>query len=168
MARRRAVKLTQALPDRPILGRLEAFARTPSGRIKQYRDPITGNVYSQRHVQQARQGGFSPEAAAKARRAGFGDVVEHAKKGGSEAVARYARLYGERRGVAPGKAQEQERLWKLLRDLRSASNAPNGRKARALVALGLRPAGAPWRVGDSPKKRNQPRAEHTKTGRRGR
>jgi hypothetical protein len=79
------------------------------------------------------------------------DLVEHYRRGERQAGRRVSKA----QALAPG-----SKLWRAVKDLsapRTVTRAgvehkvgPTSKVARALVAVGLRPSWATWRVGDSP------------------
>ena len=135
---------------------LDRLARLP-GTARRYRDPITGREYSRREVQTAKIG-VSPESAARATKLAkigvfpFEENVEHLYQS-----YRY-RLRLEGKTITKRQAfREGSEFLQAIQDMiTSKSKSPTGKKAKALVALGLRPKGARYRVGESPKTMKSP------------
>jgi hypothetical protein len=136
---------------------------------RQYVDTGTGEVISRRQYQKSQHGGTTPEKVAHQTAMRLhaeqievevdrntGRVYRRSSSGARIALdplRRYRGIIADYKETHPGArvrgpmAQE----WReLLGDLASKDNDPNGRKARALVAIGRRDAGAPYDVGDTP------------------
>lgn len=124
-------------------------------------DPRTGYSFSARQVQQVTTG-YTPEQLAVERRyqqSGARDAGENLERLITSYRASLAR--GRRKGRGKGKGKglpsrasvvaKDSPFWSYLRDLRSPDTGPKGKKARALVALGLRDPASRVRVGASPK-----------------
>lgn len=119
---------------------------------RQYRDTKTGAIISRNQRDKAvlpsRAGGLiSKEALAKSLR----------ERGVRSHMSRYQTLIEERRellaraGIKASKREIREsgEMKNIIHDLRTKSNAARGRKARALVQLGLRDESWNWAVGET-------------------
>lgn len=151
-------KLTQRPPDVYELERLQVRARSRDGRIRQYRDPITGNTFSARQVAKARAGGLNHEQIAELRERGQADLVKHARNArGSNSLPYLAERYADKNGIKVSKALRNRDFLDAVDMLRKNpdSKSAKGPKARALVKLGLRSWKDTHRVGNSPKRRNK-------------
>lgn len=124
------------------------------GSARQYRDKVTGAIISRNQRDKAvlpsRAGGaISKEKLAKTLRS----------KGVLSHVARPSTLWRERQALlakAGVKAsikeiRESKEMKGILSGLRSKDNSARGKKARALVQLGLRDASWSWAVGETPR-----------------
>lgn len=120
-------------------------------------DPLTRKTFSARQVQKVSTG-YYPEQLAVERRfqqSGAKEAGEDLERliTSYRAAQSRAKRKGKGKGLLP-RAQAvaaDSPLWQLLKDLRSPDTSPRGRKARALVALGLRDPQSRIRVGASPK-----------------
>lgn len=147
--------------SKEALERLKAVDWTPSGRAKRYFDPLTNMEYSTRQVQTARAGGLTNEVAASVGKSGFREIRLAAQARG-EKIGRLMESYQwqiqQKTGARPTRKAiaNDAQFWNAIRDLGAErSREPTGKKARALVRLGLREPNAPWRVGESPKRRRR-------------
>lgn len=119
-----------------------------------WRDPLTHQEFSARQVQKITTGYF-PEQLAVERRfqlTGAKDAGENLERLITSYRAARSRQAG-RKGLLP-RAQavaKDSDFWELLKDLRSTDTKAKGKKAKALVGLGLRDPASTIRVGGSPK-----------------
>ncbi len=141
---------------------LQAHPKAQSRLIREgsrYVDPLTRKTFSARQVLKVSTG-YSPESLAVERRfqqSGAKEAGEDLERLITSYRAAQSRAKGKGKGKGKGllpRAQAvaaDSPLWQLLKDLRSPDTSPRGRKARALVALGLRDPQSRIRVGASPK-----------------
>lgn len=141
-------------------------------------DPRTGKSFSARQVQKVTTGYFPEQLAVERRfqQSGAKDTGEDLERLITSYRAAVSR--GKRRGKGKGKGllpraqavKADSPFWTYLRDLRSTDTAAKGRKARALVALGLRDPQSRVRVGASPKgeRPSRTRLRSERSRRRGR
>jgi hypothetical protein len=134
---------------------LEAHPKA-QGRLRRegsrYVDPLTKRTFSARQVLKVTTG-YTPEQLAVERRfqrSGAKDAGENLERliVSYQAAASLTRkrLLPRSKVVAPDSP-----FWQALRDLRAQDDRPTGRKARALVLLGLRDPESKVRVGHSPR-----------------
>ena len=138
-------------------------------RARRYVDTTTGEIISRRQYQRVQHEGKTPEQVARETAMRLhaeqvpvevdrntGRVYRRSASGARislDPLRRYRSIVADYKSKNPGArvrgpmAQE----WReLLADLRDKDNSPTGRKARALVRLGRRDAGAPYDVGETP------------------
>lgn len=132
-------------------------ARTPSGRIKSYKD-ATGKIVSARQYRQQRAGGLTGEQITQIRKAGKVRTTQKAIKRG-EQFNKLLKTYQQREAEETGRKRSQaeiladKKFWRATENLGAKrSKSTSGKRAKALEEFGLRPRHAPWKVGESPKK----------------
>lgn len=139
-----------------------------------WRDPLTRQEFSARQVQKVTTGYFPEQLAVERRfqRTGAKDAGEDLERLITSYRAARSRQAG-RKGLLPraDAVAKDSPFWQHVRDLRSTETGAKGRKAKALVALGLRDPKSTIRVGGSPKGErevsDQPRsARYKRKGRR--
>ena len=120
-----------------VLDRLEPFERAKSGRIRNYVDPITGELYTQRDRQQGRSG-LSIEAQAAVRKSGNARELERAlaRKESPDYLVRklQAKLRAEGKHVTKTEILSDKSFWKETAKLKRENGAD---RIRALVQLGV-------------------------------
>lgn len=152
--------------SKSALKRLVPLERTPSGRIKNYYDPSTKNVWSARQYRQARAGGVTGEERTAIRTAerALPKVREVRKRATRqrENIQYLVKAYQERERIETGKRRSKDAIlkdpnfWRAVEDLTArGSKSPTGKRARAMEEFGLRPRNASWKVGQSPKKQKR-------------
>ena len=128
------------------------FIRLP-GTARRYMDTLTGEDISYREMYK-REGRPSFEQIAATNRLAA-DYKNHMARY-NEIVREYKTKKAEETGLRPseirvrGVADTSVELKKIVTDLKVKDNAPTGRKAAALVALGRRDSEWTWNVGETP------------------
>lgn len=136
------------------LKRLQIAGRTKSGRAASYVDPRTGEEFTAYAVRVARNNGVPPhynKLIKKTRHVRDRQRAESRHERIGYLLDRYVEHAGiEGKRITKTQAIKSKEFWKVVNDLGTADDAPRGKKARALVALGLRHKDAPTLVGNSP------------------
>jgi hypothetical protein len=97
--------------------RLAINDRTPSGRARNYLDPKTGKVYSQRAVQEARNGYVKIETARELRREGRGDLMRVVARSEGRSLNKLVNLYARSHGMSPESTMQSQRFWDRVGDV---------------------------------------------------
>jgi hypothetical protein len=139
-------KSTRTKPAEKIASRFKPLRNKP----REYLDLATGRRISRRQRDQAvLTGGKSLERRAKERRAA--GLKPHTERYYKLVGERYEYLRSQGAKLTKGEIRKSPEMRELIRDLRTRNTAATGRKARALVQLGLRDETWTFAVGETPK-----------------
>lgn len=92
---------------------LEIVERSPSGRARKYRDTKTGETWTQYELQKARNGGLTPQAAAKARKLGGSESLQRARTYALD-LEYLAGRYADRKGTSKRDALKDSAFYDSL------------------------------------------------------
>lgn len=113
-------------PPAHALERLVVHERTPSKSARNYKDPRTGKVYSQRAVQEARNGYLHIETARDLRRgslrADISETIRNAREAGLS-ITTMANRYRVRHEMTLEAVMASPKFWESLSDLSRFKNS---------------------------------------------